>query len=541
MSDGNRSEPLGPLDRIGDENPTHHLVGGGIASLAAATFLVRDAGIPGDRIRIYEQSEVFGGSLDGGGSSESGYVIRGGRMFEQHFVCMYDLLSSIPSMDVPGKTIKEEMDAFNLEFVGSSRCRLVRDGRKANTSSFGFRARNLLDLSRLLMRSERSLAGVTIEDWFSAGFFRTNFWIIWSTMFAFQPWHGLMEFRRYMRRFIHLFPGLKKLEGILRTPYNQYDSLVVPIVAWLDGQGVQFRPNHQVADLDIVRKNGTRQVAALHLVCGGKRETVSVSERDRVFLTLGSMTECSSLGSTSAPPSLRPAEESGAWNLWRRLAERDAAFGRPTAFCSDIGRTRWESFTVTLRGSDFFEFMQSFTDNAAGTGGLVTFADSNWLMSVVLARQPHFRGQPDDVYVFWGYGLFPDRPGNYVGKPMSQCSGREILQELSGHLRLGDHAERLLGGAISIPCMMPFITSQFMPRSAGDRPPVMLEGASNFAVMGQFCEIPDDAVFTVEYSVRSAMTAVYSLLNVEKEVPEVRPSRREPAVLFRAMKTLLWG
>lgn len=250
------------------------------------------------------------------------------------------------------------------------------------------------------MRSARSLEGVTIEDWFSADFFRTNFWFIWSTMFAFQPWHGVMEVRRYMRRFIHLFPGLKKLEGILRTPYNQYDSLVLLIVAWLKDQGVQFRPNHQVADLDIIREDGARQVAALQIIRDGKRETVPVSGRDRVFLTLGSMTECSTLGSTSAPPSLPPAEESGAWNLWRKLAERDSAFGRPTTFCGDIGRTRWESFTLTLHGPDFFEFMQSFTDNLAGTGGLVTFTDSNWLMSIVLARQPHFRGQPDDVYVF---------------------------------------------------------------------------------------------------------------------------------------------
>jgi oleate hydratase len=541
MSGGDRSEPSGSPDGIGDENPIHHIVGGGIASLAAATFLVRDAGIPGERIRIYEQSEVFGGSVDGGGSSESGYVIRGGRMFERNFVCTFDLFSSIPSLEVPGKTIKEEMNAFNHDFVTCSHCRLVRNGGKADISTFGFSARDLLDLTRLLMRSERSLAGTTIEACFSDGFFRTNFWFIWSTTFAFQPWHSAMEFKRYMLRFVHLFPGLKKLEGILRTPYNQYDSLVVPIVVWLKQQGVRFRPNHQVTDLDVVRRDGVRQVTALHIIRDGERETMSVSGRDRVFLTLGSITECSSFGSTSAPPSLRPVEESGAWNLWRRLAERDAVFGRPTTFCGDIGRTSWESFTVTLRGSDFFEFMQSFTDNAAGTGGLVTFTDSNWLMSIVLARHPHFRGQPDDVYVFWGYGLFPDRPGNYVGKPMSQCSGQEILRELSGHLRLEDKAERLLGGAISIPCMMPFITSQFMPRSVNDRPPVIPERASNFAVMGQFCEIAGDVVFTVEYSVRSAMIAVYSLLNVEKEVPELRRPHREPSVLFQAVKTVLRG
>jgi len=541
MIDGDRPVPPGRLDDIGDENAIHHIVGGGIASLAAATFLVRDASVPGSCIRIYEQSEKYGGSLDGGGSSESGYVIRGGRMFERNFVCTFDLLSSIPSLEMTGKTVKEEIDAFNREFVSSSHCRLVRGGDKADLSSFGFTVRDLLDLARLLMRSERSLEDTTIEACLNDGFFRTNFWFIWSTTFAFQPWHSAIEFKRYMLRFIHLFPGLKKLEGILRTPYNQYDSLVAPILAWLTKQGVQFRPAQQVADLDIVRKAGLRQVTALHVIHDGERETVPVSGRDRVFLTLGSMTECSSLGSTSAPPPMRPEEESGAWNLWLRLADRDAAFGRPTTFCGDIGRTNWESFTVTLRGSDFFEYMQSFTGNIAGTGGLVTLADSNWLMSIVLARQPHFHDQADDVRVFWGYGLFPDRPGNYVGKPMTQCGGQEILQELSGHLRLEDKAARLLGGAICIPCMMPFITSQFMPRSKSDRPPVIPKHASNFAVMGQFCEIAGDTVFTVEYSVRSAMIAVYSLLGVEKCAPELRRTHHEPSVLFQALKTVLRG
>ena len=86
--------------------------------------------------------------------------------------------------------------------------------------------------------------------------------------------------------------------------------------------------------------------------------------------------------------------------------------------------------------------------------------------------------------------------------------------------------------------MMPFITSQFLPRSKGDRPQVIPEGSKNLAFVGQYCELPDDVVFTVEYSVRSAQTAVYSLLGLEKEPPPVYKGQYDPRVLLKAFMAL---
>jgi oleate hydratase len=88
---------------------------------------------------------------------------------------------------------------------------------------------------------------------------------------------------------------------------------------------------------------------------------------------------------------------------------------------------------------------------------------------------------------------------------------------------------------------MPFITSQFMPRRAGRPAPVIPRGAENFAVIGQFCEIPRDCVFTVEYSVRSAWTAVHGLTGqVSPPPPPVVRSDRDPrADAARAAKVLL--
>ncbi len=290
----------------------------------------------------------------------------------------------------------------------------------------------------------------------------------------------------------------------------------------------------------MAREGNVLRIAALHLRHEGRDENLAVLERDRVILTLGSITECARLGSNREPLPESPSY-SEPWILWRRLAAREPAFGRPEKFGASIDRTKWESFSVTLRDPGFFDFMEGFTGNATGTGGLVTFTQSNWLMSIVLFHQPHFRSQPKDAFVFWGYGLHPDRQGNFVSKCMAVCSGYEILQELAGHLRLGEQTEVLLGNAKVIPCMMPFITSQFMPRGSGDRPEVIPKAAANFAVIGQFCEIPDDVVFTMEYSVRSAMIAVNELTRNGRAPPPVRRTYRDPKVLLHAARALVRG
>lgn len=163
-----------------------------------------------------------------------------------------------------------------------------------------------------------------------------------------------------------------------------------------------------------------------------------------------------------APIPLTKAD-SGGWSLWEKLADGRPEFGNPSVFNSSIPESCWASFTVTLKDTAFFKQMEAFS----GTGGLVTFKDSNWLMSVVLAYQPHFANQPDDVQVFWGYALHPDRIGDFLAKPMSACSGEDILRELCGHLNFD--IDKTFSAANCIPCRMPYITSIFMPRALSDR------------------------------------------------------------------------
>jgi oleate hydratase len=395
-----------------------------------------------------------------------------------------------------------------------------------------------LTIERLELEPEAMIGRTSIADQFDPSFFETDFWFMWCTTFAFQRWHSAVEFKRYLVRFTHMVSGFNTLSGIMRTVYNQYDSLVRPLQKWLLERGVNFAFDTCVTDLGL-REEG-KDLFVDGIVCKhhGQVEEIEVNKEDFVVVTLGSMTESSSFGSMDSAPVLNGKSTDGLWALWEKIAAGHPEFGRPANFADHIEESKWMSFTTTLHDPTFFRLIRDLTGNVPGEGGLITFPESSWLASIVLPHQPHFIGQPADVSVFWGYGLFVGKPGDFVKQPMSACNGREIMTEIIGHLRIDTHAATILGTSTCIPCMMPFITSQFLRRSAGDRPKVVPEHSKNLAFVGQFCELPDDVVFTVEYSIRSAQTAVYSLLGLSRTPPPVYKGQHDPRVLLKAFRTL---
>ena len=515
-------------------NSKAYLVGGGIGSMAAAAFMIRDGGMSGEDIYIFEALPLMGGSLDGAGGATGGYSLRGGRMLTtDNYECTWGLFKSIPSMHHPGKSVFAETVEFNEQHKSHALARLV-DCRRAKVpvSSMGFSMRDRSELLKLSRTDEAALGSSCITDWLSPEFFDTEFWVMWATTFAFQPWHSAVEFKRYLHRFLLEFSRIETLAGVKRTIYNQFDSLVLPLQTWLQAHGVRLVADCRVTDLDCKTEGGKFMVTGIHCLRHYDNEVIAVNNGDFVFLQNGSMTDASSLGSMSSAPAKLDKEDSGSWTLWEKLATGRPQFGNPAAFNSSIAQSCWESFTVTLKNPAFFAQMQQFSGNEAGTGGLVTFKDSNWLMSIVLAHQPHFLNQPPDAQVFWGYALFPDRVGNFVPKPMADCNGAEILQELCGHLRFDLETVRT---ANCIPCRMPYITSMFMPRLPGDRPLPVPPGSKNFAFISQFVEIPEDTVFTVEYSVRAAQMAVYELLGITRRIPAVTRHDKSLHAEFEAL------
>ncbi len=511
-----------------------YFVGGGIGSLAGAAFMIRDGGWAGDQIVILEAGAVMGGSLDGAGDADRGYTMRGGRMLTtDNYECTWALFKSIPSLAQPGRSVFDETLAFNEQHASNAMARLVDNRRaKVPVASMGFSMHDRLELFKLANADEASLGASSITDHLSPPFFDTEFWFMWATTFAFQPWHSAVEFRRYLHRFMLEFSRIETLAGVKRTVLNQFDSLVVPLQHWLEAQGVHMVTDCTVTDLDHKTENGQFEVIAAHCTLKGQAEIRQLEEGDLVFLQNGSMTDASSLGSMNAAPAKLKKAPIGSWTLWEKLADGRPSFGKPAAFNSCVAQSDWASFTVTLKDSAFFDQMQRFSGNEAGTGGLVTFKDSNWLMSIVLAHQPHFANQPADVQVFWGYGLFPDRIGNFVAKAMADCTGAELLEELCGHLRFDLDT---VATANCIPCRMPYITSMFMPRAPGDRPLPVPEGTKNFAFISQFVEIPQDTVFTVEFSVRAAQMAVYQLLGLTQPIPPVAPHDKSLHAQFDAL------
>ena len=458
-------------------------------------------------------------------------------MIESKYLCTFDLFGSIPTLD-DSQTVTQEIFQWNDTIKTGSKARLVRSGRKIDAPSFGLSEPQILAIEALVLSPETLLGSSRIADHFDAAFFRTDFWFMWCTTFAFQPWHSAIELKRYLLRFTHMVSGFNQLHGIMRTVYNQYDSLVLPLRKWLDDRGVVTRFDTRVTDLMFGGSDGSTRIDAISFEHDGVPDELAVGQDDLVIATLGSMTDGSAFGAMDTPAVLNGKGKDGAWTFWEAIAEGRPELGRPAFFADNIDESKWVSFTVTLKDAELFRRITAFTGNVPGEGGLITFTDSPWLMSIVLPHQPHFIGQPDDVQVFWGYALKVEARGDYVATSISASTGREILTELLGQLDLLDEAPDILSRAICLPCMMPFITSQFLNRAKGDRPAIRPKGYDNFAVVGQFCEQPDDVVFTVEYSIRSAMTAVYELLHLDRQPPAVFKGQLDPSNLLKAYRAL---
>lgn len=517
-----------------------YLVGGGLASLSVAAYLLRDKKINGENIIIFDELPSAGGSLDAVKShNDHGYIMRGFRMLEEKvYSSVFDLMSFIPSLNDPKKTILDEYLEFNERVKTFSRSRLLEDGKAIDSFPFKLSIKDRIKLLKVLTLSEEKIEALKIEDYFSPSFFESNFWFEFCTTFSFQPWHSLEELKRYILRFIQDAPILDTQECIRSTPYNQFESIVLPIKKWLKENGVQFFKTFAVTGLDFYKNDTKKRIERIHFNNDENINSIEVAHNDFVFITNGSMTADSTFGTMNSAPEESLERGSYAWKLWEDIAKTDLEFGKPSVFNRDVDKTKWVSFTATFDDPLFFDLVEKITMKKAGTEGPVTIKDSSWLISFGLPNQPHFIDQPENLTVFWGYGLFPDKIGDFVKKKMSECSGKEILIELVHHLKLEAHLDTIIKSADCVPVSMPFITSQFMPRKIGDRPKVVPKSSENFAFIGQYCEIPDDIVFTLEYSVRSAQIAVYTLLDIDKEPTPIFKGQHNPRIILNTVKAV---
>ena len=549
-SSGNYEAFAHPRKPQGIEKKTAWFVGSGLASLAGSAFLIRDGHMKGDRITILERLELPGGALDGINEPDKGFVIRGGREMEQHFECLWDLYRSIPSLEIEGASVLDEFYWLNKDDPNFSLQRLTQhQGQDVpDKAQLTLSDKAQKELLRIFFATREEMENKRINEVFGEEFFKSNFWLFWRTMFAFEEWHSALEMKLYIHRFIHHIGTIADFSSLKFTRYNQYESLALPLVYWLQGQGVTIRYGVEVTDVDFDIQPDRKQATRIHWKEKGAAGGVELGPDDLVFMTIGSLTENSDKGDHHTPAKLNKGP-APAWDLWRRIAAKDPAFGRPDVFGAHISETKWESATITTLDERIPKYIEKIVkrDPFSGkvvTGGIVTVKDSNWLCSWTVNRQPHFKQQGKNQIVVWFYSLFVDKPGNYVKKPMQACTGEEVTQEWLYHLGVptADIPELAATGAKTVPVMMPYVTAFFMPRQAGDRPDVVPKGAVNFAFIGQFAESQErDCIFTTEYSVRTPMEAVYTLLNVERSVPEVFNSTFDVRTLLAAISPLRDG
>ena len=548
-SNGNYEAFARPEKPEGVDDKHAYLVGSGLASLAAACFLVRDGQMPGKNIHILEAMDIAGGACDGIYDASRGYVMRGGREMENHFECLWDLFRSIPSIETPGVSVLDEYYWLNKHDPNYSLCRAtVNCGKDAHTDKkFTLDKESALALSKLFLTPEKDLENKKISDVLPNSFWKTNFWLYWQTMFAFQRWSSALEMKRYLCRYVHHIDGLPDFSALRFTKYNQYESMILPLVKYLEAHGVQIEYGMDVKNV-IIETIGTKKVAKQIIYRkDGKDQTIDLIEDDLVFITNGCCTDTSCYGDQTHAPDLSHIKNGcgESWDLWKAIADqaKHGEFGKPEVFCGNVNATNWMSATVATSNEEIIQHIIRVCkrDPRAGkvtTGGIVTVKDSteNWYLSWTINRQPQFRSQDKNMVLVWLYGLHTNRAGNYVKKAMRNCTGEEICQEWLYHIGVPKEKipELAKNACNTTTCFMPYINAFFQPRKESDRPRVVPNGAVNFAFIGQFAETPRDTIFTTEYSMRTGMESVYTLLDIDRGVPEVWGSKYDVRELLRA-------
>lgn len=488
-----------PLPTPGVEKRKAYIVGGGIGGLAAAFYLIRDAHMPPENITILEEMAVEGGSMDGSGNPEDGYIVRGGREMNWNYDNLWDMFQDVPAVELPeGYSVLDEYRMVNDNDPNYSKARLMHNcGEIMDFTDFGLSKSQQREMIRLLLKRKEELDDITIEEYFSTGFLESNFWSLFRSMFAFKNCHSLLETKLYMHRFLDSIDGFGDMSVLVFPKYNQFDTFIKPLANMLRDQGVKFQLETRVYDLEMTESSDKKTVTGILCAVAGEEQRIDVADGDLVFALTGSMTENTAYGDMNTVPDLKvdrhdPGENSG-WSLWKNLAEKSPVFGKPEKFYGDVDQSIWESATLTCKSSPLVDKLTelSVNDPYSGrtvTGGIITFTDSNWFLSVTINRQPHFPGQPEDTLVVWVYGLLMDKDGNFVKKPMPQCTGKEILAELCHHLGIEDELEEVAARTKVRTALMPYITAQFMKRAAGDRPQPVPEGCTNLGLVGQFVE-----------------------------------------------------
>ena len=532
----------------GVDKKSAYIIGTGLAGLSAAFYLVRDGQMKGEHIHLLEKLDLAGGSCDGRKDVTKGFYMRGGREMDNHFECMWDMFRSVPSIETPNVSVLDEYYWLNKHDPNYSLCRAtINCGEDAHTDKmFKLDRKSAIALSKLFITPEKDLENKKISDVLPDSFWETNFWLYWQTMFAFQKWSSALEMKRYLCRYVHHIDGLPDFSALRFTKYNQYESMILPLTKYLESNGVKIEYGIDVKNVIFESKQNKKVATQIIYENNGQEKTIDLIEDDLVFITNGCCTDTSCYGDQNNAPDLSKIKNGNgeSWNLWKNIASQasNGEFGNPDKFCGNVDLTNWMSATIEVSDENIIKHIINICkrDPRKGkvtTGGIVTVKDSteNWYLSWTINRQPQFKSQNKNSILVWVYALNTTKPGNFIEKAIKTCTGKEICEEWLYHIGIPtNEIEKYADKCNTTTCYMPYINAFFQPREEKDRPLVVPKESINFAFVGQFAETPRDTIFTTEYSIRTGMEAVYTLLKVDRAVPEVWGSKYDVRELLKA-------
>lgn len=530
------------------------MIGAGLSNMAAAVYLIQDGHWDGKDITFYGVD--MHGANDGGATTDftneywnknhpmantTGYVARGGRMLNYRtYVDLMDLLDRIPSVTEPGMTAAEDTRDFDAKHRTYDIARLMQGGKGIiNAGKLGFNNKDRTLLTKLIMMpdsEETKLDNVSIAEYFKDDphMFQTNFWYMWETTFAFRTQSSAQELRRYMHQMIYEFTQIEHLVGVNRTRYNQYESIMLPLINYLKDQGCQIILNRRVVDWefketpmqDEITVTGLKMINTLT----NEEEHVVVDGDTGVLFTNGSITDSATLGDYDTP-AVENMDYGAASSLWKKASERFYNLGNPDKFFADRDASEWVSFTLTTKDHLLLNEITRITTQVPGnalnsfisTTPITPLGQKDVNMSIVVHHQPHFTSQKPNETVIWGYFLYPRRRGEFVDKQYIKMTGKEMLEELIGQLSKVDpgpenirtkETEIFDSVVNNIPVYMPYASALFNNRAKSDRPKVIPQHSTNLAFTGEFVEQPYQMIFTEQSAVRSGEIAAFHFAGI---------------------------
>ena len=530
------------------------MIGAGLSNMAAAVYLIQEGKWSGDQITFYALDNY--GSNDGSPTqdvkddywnknhpmeNQKGYIARGGRMLNYRtYVDLMDLLDRVPSMTEPCLTAAEDTRQFDAAHPTYDKARLLTGGQGiVDGGKLGLNNKSRKLLTQLIMMpdsQEEKLDNITIADYFkdNTEFFESNFWFMWETTFAFRTRSSAQELRRYMHQMIYEFTQIEHLVGVNRTRYNQYESIMKPLINYLEKEGCHIVLNRRVVDWKF--KDSKMQdeitVTGLHMVNTktDENEFVPVDNDTAVIFTNGSITDSATLGDFNTPAA-ENMDYGAASSLWKNASDHFYNLGNPDKFFADRDASEWVSFTLTTKNHLFLNEIARITTQEPGnalnsfisTEPVTPLGQKDVTMSIVVHHQPHFTSQKPNETVLWGYFLYPRRHGEIIDKPYIEMTGKEMLQELIGQLskvdpgpiNISDKEEEIMDSVINcIPVYMPYASALFNNRAKSDRPKVIPKHSTNLAFTGEFVEQPYQMIFTENSAVRSGEIAAFHFAGI---------------------------